>query len=107
MAIALNQKRAAITEKLGASRVVRLGRPQPQGPLDWVLLGRELAGRLIPVGGRPSDPAWDIQRLVPFNSKTWRKLKKLAAQLGTSGRRVSPAQLASSLIEKALERLNA
>ncbi|MBI2061970.1 MAG: hypothetical protein HYT87_19695 [Nitrospirae bacterium] len=105
MTKARNEKQSAIGAQLGANRVVSLGRSQSQGPLDWVLLGQELAGRLIPVGGRPSDPAWDIQRLVPFNSKTWTRLKKLATRLSRSGRKVSPAQLASSLIERELGRL--
>jgi hypothetical protein len=39
------------------------------GPLDLLQLRAEVAARLKSSGGRPTDPNWDVQRLVPFQSK--------------------------------------
>jgi hypothetical protein len=89
-----------IAEALGASRVVPLERLPSQGPLDLVELRTEVQGRLRSTGGRPTDPDWDIRRLVPFRKEDWRELERLAKMCETEGQRVSPSQLAALLIER-------
>jgi hypothetical protein len=54
--------------------------------------------------GRPSDPMATVPRIVKFKSKTWKILRRVAAdQARLTGRQVSPAQVASMLIEEALQ----
>jgi hypothetical protein len=62
-----------------------------------------MARRLKSTGGRPTDPAWKVQRLVPFGEARWRQLEDLAEDLSSSERKVSPGQLAAVLIERALD----
>jgi hypothetical protein len=57
------------------------------------------------LGGRPTDPNWDIRRLVPFRREGWLELERLAAICERGGQRVSPSQLAALLIERGLESL--
>src|SRR5437588_6409902 len=52
--------------------------------------------------GRPSNPAWTLRRQVPFSEATWSLLERFAEALSTPERRVSPAQLAATLIEQVL-----
>jgi hypothetical protein len=53
--------------------------------------------------GRPADPQATVPRIVKFKSKTWRSLRKVAEEQGRlTGRRVSPAQIASMLVEEGL-----
>ncbi|MFO0756224.1 MAG: hypothetical protein U0359_07015 [Byssovorax sp.] len=91
-----------IERALGASRVIPLQATSSGGPLDLMQLRAEVATRLRSSGGRPTDPSWNIQRLVPFQKARWRELEALAAALSQAGRRVSPGQLAAILIERAL-----
>jgi hypothetical protein len=65
-------------------------------------LQRELQGRLVSRGGRPSDPSPTIRRLVTIKKPVWRELQRRAALLSRLGRPVSPGQLAAMLLEKAL-----
>jgi len=99
------QHKVNIAKALGAKKRIFLTHRILQGPLDWSSIAREFETRLISHGGRPTDPRWDIQRLVPLNSKTWERLKKTAGKISVRGNRLSPAQLASVLIEKALNQL--
>jgi hypothetical protein len=66
-------------------------------------LRAHVARRLKSTGGRPTDPEWNVQRLVPFRDERWRQLEELAKHLSTDERSVSPGQLAAILIERALE----
>jgi len=82
-------------------------RAQPHGPFGVLQLQRELAKRLHTRGraGRPSDPAWTIRRLVGFRPETWQALSEMAIRLSTTRRRVSPGQVAASLIEERVAQL--
>lgn len=93
----------AIAKALGASRVVELDHPASGGPLDLLALRREVGERIRSTGGRPTDPAWTLARQVPFKSESWIRLQDLAEEIGTSGRRVGPAQLAALLVESGLD----
>ena len=95
-----------IAKALGADRVVSLEGLPSQGPLDLLELRVEVQRRLRSTGGRPTDPDWDIRRLVPFRREGWQELERLASMCEREGKRVSPSQLAALLIERGLESLN-
>lgn len=95
---------ADIANALGASRRVAVN-TDAQGPLGLVQLRSELALRLQSDGGRPTDPAWTVRRIVPFRPAGWAELQDFAARLTAQGRSVSPAQLAALLIERGLAQL--
>ena len=69
-------------------------------------LQRELQGRFVSTGGRPSDPAPTIRRLVTVRKGVWKQLQKYAALLSKLGERVSPGQLAATLLEKSVAELD-
>lgn len=95
-----------IAGALGASRHIHVeAGPQAQGPLGLLQLRSELALRLQSDGGRPTDPAWTVRRIVPFRAGGWAELQEFAARLTAQGRSVSPAQLAALLIERGLAQL--
>ena len=68
-------------------------------------LGLRLRSRLSPGHGerpgRPSDPNWTVQRKLSMSEKTLAILERLAEDLSTSERRVSPMQVAAILVEDA------
>ena len=92
-----------VGQMLGATRVVSVPGLPSGGPIDLLHLRADVARRLKSTGGRPTDPAWNVQRLVPFRDDRWRQLEELADRISTEERRVSPAQLAAILIERALD----
>ena len=94
-----------IAEALGADRVVALERLPSGGPLDLLELRAEVGRRLRSTGGRPTDPDWNVRRLVPFRREGWNDLERLAERFGREGQHVSPGQLAAVLIERGLESL--
>jgi hypothetical protein len=63
---------------------------------------RKLQGRFVSSGGRPSDPAPTIRRLIPVRKQVWKELQRRAALLSRPGQHVSPGQLAAMLLEKGL-----
>ncbi len=99
------EDKSRIAEALGASRVVEVGPKTIGGPLDLLALREEFNQRLRSSGGRPTDPAWTVTRLVPFKEDNWTRLQDLASEIGVTGRRVGPAQVAALLIESSLEEL--
>lgn len=99
------EDKARIAEALGASKVVDVGTKKIEGPLDLLALREEFNRRLRSTGGRPTDPEWTVTRQVPFKDDSWDRLQGLASQVGASGRRVGPAQVAALLIESSLEEL--
>jgi hypothetical protein len=68
-------------------------------------LQRDLQGRFVSTGGRPSDPAPTIRRLITVKKEVWKRLQKFAALLTKLGDRVSPGQLAATLLEKSVTEL--
>jgi hypothetical protein len=95
--------RSRVGQALGASRVVTLSGLPSGGPLDLLQLRADVARRLKSTGGRPTDPEWDTQRLVPFRGERWKQLERLAEALSTKERKVSPGQLAAILLDRVLE----
>lgn len=67
---------------------------------------KALHGRLQPARGirpgRPTAKEWDTRSKVPMSSATQRKLRRLAQQMSTADRKVSPMQVAAQLLEEAL-----
>jgi len=98
---------ASVGQALGASRAVTLPDLPSSGPLDLLQLRAHVVQRLRSSGGRPTDPGWTVQRLVPFREAGWRKLVKLAERLSNNERKVSPGQLAGILIDRALNDITA
>jgi hypothetical protein len=94
-----------IAKALGASRVEEIATSNTQGPLGLLALREELERRLRSSGGRPTDPEWNARRCVPFKVEIWAALAELAAKLSTNNRRVTPAQVASLLLERDLQAL--
>lgn len=98
---------AELAAALGASRRAALPVRGAQGPLGLLQLRAEVEHRLRSTGGRPTDPDWTVRRVVPFRADGWAELEQLSARLTSSGRSVSPAQLAALLIERGLADLEA
>ena len=96
-----------VGQALGATRVVSIPGLPSGGPIDLLHLRADVTRRLKSTGGRPTDPEWNVQRLVPFRDTRWSQLEELAKHLSTGERRVSPGQLAAILIERALESMDA
>jgi hypothetical protein len=69
----------------------------------------DLQTRLVPGQGRrpgrPTVATWVAAPKIPMSEATETKLARLAAQASTSGRRISPMQLAAQLLEEAVARL--
>ena len=80
-------------------------RSKSHGPFGVAALAREVQDRLVSTGGRPSDAAPTIRRLVTIRKTVWQDLQRRAARLSTPGRSVSPGQLAAILLEKGLKGL--
>lgn len=99
------EEKVRLAKALGASRTVDTQTRAVGGPLDLLALRAEFTSRLRSSGGRPTDPNWTVARQVPFKEESWARLKDLASDVGASGRRVGPAQVAALLIEKTLAEL--
>jgi len=97
-----DEEEAAFAKAIGASTVAPV-RPAVTGPLDVLALREEVGRRLRSTGGRPTDPAWGLSRQVPFKEVTWERLRSIADEVGRSGPRVGPAQVAALLVESSLE----
>jgi hypothetical protein len=52
--------------------------------------------------GRPTDASWVRHPKVPMSDATRQRLALLAEQTSTSGRKVSPMQIAAQILEDAL-----
>jgi len=88
--------------------IPRLGKPlakSPQFQEERVFGTHRVQDRLVSTGGRPSDAAPTIRRLVTIRKAVWGDLQRRAARLSASGRSVSPGQLAAIFLEKGLEGL--
>ena len=46
-------------------------------------------------GGRPSDPKWNVRRVIPLKEASWNYLRQQSGKL-----RVSPGHLAAMLLER-------
>lgn len=102
-----------IASRIGAKLVTRL--PDVGGgafgAARLAAIVETLRCRLVPGqgrrAGRPTDPSWVHHPKVPMSEATERLLTRLAEQASTSGRKVSPMQLAAQILEDALTRIPA
>ena len=66
----------------------------------------QLRTRLIPGqgrrAGRPTDARWVRHPKVPMSRETEQRLSRLAKEASTSGRKISPMQLAAQILEEVL-----
>jgi hypothetical protein len=66
----------------------------------------DMQARLVPGQGRrpgrPTDANWVRHPKVPMSDATRQRLTRLAEQISTGGRKVSPMQIAAQILEDAL-----
>jgi hypothetical protein len=97
-----------IAGKLGAEVVARV--PEVGGgAFGAARLARiieQLRSRLVPGqgrrAGRPTDARWVRHPKVPMSEATERRPVRLAREASSSGRKISPMQLAAQILEDAL-----
>jgi hypothetical protein len=79
------------------------------GAFGMARLAHILHERLTPSEGerpgRPTDPNWIVRPKVPMSEATAEKLARLADEMSTPDRKISPMQLAARLLEEALEEI--
>lgn len=84
---------------LGATKQMSL-KTRASGPLELIRLREEIGARLSSRGGRPSDPKWNLRRVIPLKEETWKFLRQQSGKL-----RVSPGHLAAILLEREIAHL--
>lgn len=89
----------------GASRSERIPIPFYYAPPLVDELRVWLESRLSSQGGRPTVGGFDVVRKVRFTKKNWSKLESLAKNWSQNGKSVSPAQVATSILNKAISSL--
>lgn len=70
-------------------------------------VSENLLPRLKSSGGRPTVPNWTISRITRYSSDSWGRLQEVAQHVSSEEHKVSPAQIASFLIEKSLSEYDA
>jgi hypothetical protein len=65
-------------------------------------LRRWIESRLSSHGGRPTIEGLDVIRKVRFSKETWQQLNLIAESLSQSDVSISPAQVASSILEEVI-----
>ena len=88
-----------VGKALGATKQMSL-RTRASGPMELLQLGEEIGARLISRGGRPSDPKWNVRRVIPLKEESWNFLRQQSGKL-----RVSPGHLAAMLLEREIAHL--
>jgi|SRR3990170_115410 len=88
-----------VGKTLGATRQVSL-KTRAAGPLELIRLREEIDARLSSRGGRPSDPKWNLRRVIPLKEESWNFLRQQSDKL-----RVSPGHLAAILLEREIAQL--
>jgi hypothetical protein len=97
-----------ITRRLGAKKIGQV--PEVGGgAFGAARLARiigQLRSRLVPSqgrrAGRPTDAKWVRHPKVPMSEATERRLTRLAQEASTSGRKISPMQLAAQILKDVL-----
>lgn len=86
---------------LGAERVGTI--PPDGSPLSAYALRQELLRRLRSTGGRPGLDGTDMKAKVPMRRSRWEKLSELAEKVESENFRPTPAQLASVILDAAID----
>ncbi len=64
-----------------------------------------IESRLSSRGGRPTLEGAEVERVVRFLPEDWQKLQRIAEKFSESGHSISPAQVASSILNQILHSL--
>jgi hypothetical protein len=91
------KKMDRVGKALGATRQFSL-KTRASGPLELIQLREEIDARLTSRGGRPSDPEWNLRRVIPLKKASWDFLQETSGKL-----RVNPGQLAAILLERGID----
>jgi len=89
----------------GASRSERIPIPFYYTPPLVDELRVWLERRLSSSGGRPTVNGFEVVRKVRFTQENWNKLESIAKNWSQNGKSVSPAQVATSILDKAISSL--
>lgn len=87
----------------GATRHANIHLPFYYAPAFLDQLRKQLDSRLSSSGGRPTLEGAELVRKVRFSKKDWRELKTLARAWSKTGSSITPAQVASTIVERFLE----
>ncbi len=93
----MGQKLDRVGKALGATRQVSL-KTRASGPLELIQLREEIDSRLSSRGGRPSDPEWNLRRVIPLKKTSWDFLRETSGKM-----RVNPGHLAAILLERGID----
>ncbi|MBI5518311.1 MAG: hypothetical protein HY909_31360 [Deltaproteobacteria bacterium] len=94
---------SVLAEALGAE-ATELRPREPQGPVALLALRQEFASRPRPSPGSP-DPAQPLPREIPVSEADWALLCALSEAMEGGDPRLTPGQLASSLLRERLAEL--
>src|SRR4030043_831743 len=64
-----------------------------------------LESRLSSSGGRPTVDGFEVVRKVRFTKENWNRLESIARNWSRNGKSISPAQVATSILDKAISSL--
>ena len=92
---------ADIERITGATRHERIRIPFYYAPPFLNQLAEVIESRLSSSGGRPTLQGARVERRVRFLPEDWKELERLAEKF-SEGRSVSPAQIASTIVNQAL-----
>jgi len=94
---------AEVQKITGASRHEPVKVPFYYAPPFLDRLKDSIESRLSSSGGRPTLEGAAVVRKVRFSKRHWEKLERMARKLTGAGTTVSPAQVASSILDQVLE----
>jgi hypothetical protein len=89
---------------LGAELVASV--PSGGSPMAQFALRQELFRRLRSTGGRPGLVGVEMKPKIPMRRSSWNKLEAFAKQLETTDFHPSPSQLASVILDAAIDQLD-
>ena len=89
----------------GASRSERIPIPFYYAPPLVDELRVWLESRLSSRGGRPTIDGSEVVRKVRFTKENWNRLESIARNWSRNGKSISPAQVATSILDKAISSL--
>jgi hypothetical protein len=90
-----------IEKGLGAERAGIV--PSGGSPISGYAVRQELFRRLRSTGGRPALDGANLRPKIPMRQLQWKKLAALAERVESDGFHPSPAQLASIILDAAID----
>jgi len=77
--------------------------PSGGSPMSAYAIRQELFRRLRSTGGRPALDGADVKPKIPMRQSQWKKLEELAKRVETDSFHPTPAQLASVILDDAID----